>query len=335
MKHVSILIPQGGAVMGSIEGPHKLFTTVNEFMAGMGRPPLFDVHLVGISKDAQVYEGVFSAHPDQSIAELENTDLIVIPALKGDLNHAIELNGAFIPWILDMHEKGSDVASLCIGAFLLAATGLMSGKSCTTHWNYAPEFRKMFPDVNLLPENVITDEQGIYTSGGAYSYLNLIVYLIEKYGGRDLAVVAAKVFGIEIDRDNQSQFMIFRGLKDHDDDLVKRAQEYIEANYTQRITVDELASMLALGRRNLERRFKRATSNTVVEYMQRVKIEAAKMSLESSRENVNEVMYSVGYTDTKAFRSTFKRITGLSPVQYRQKYNRDFSTFGRAARLSN
>ncbi len=116
---------------------------------------------------------------------------------------------------------------------------------------------------------------------------------------------------------------MFRGQKDHEDEPIKKAQEFIESNFDDKISVDQLASMFALGRRNLERRFKKATSNTVVEYIQRVKIEAAKMSLETSRENVNEVMYKVGYTDTKAFRTTFKKFTGLSPVQYRNKYNRD------------
>jgi transcriptional regulator GlxA family with amidase domain len=188
---------------------------------------------------------------------------------------------------------------------------------------FAQEFRKMYPDVELVEDKIITDEHGIYSSGGAFSYLNLILYLIEKYASRDMAVVCAKIFQIDIDRSTQSPFVIFRGQKDHEDEPVKKAQEYIETNFQDKITVDHLASLLAVGRRNLERRFKKATSNTVAEYIQRVKIEAAKASLESSRENVNEVMYKVGYTDTKAFRTIFKRITGLSPMQYREKYNKE------------
>jgi transcriptional regulator GlxA family with amidase domain len=186
----------------------------------------------------------------------------------------------------------------------------------------ANDFRKMFPDVLLVEDKIITDEQGIYSSGGAFSYLNLILYIIEKYASRDIAVFMSKAFQIDIDRCSQSPFIMFNGQKAHEDEAVKKAQEFIEQNIENKITVDELASMLAVGRRALERRFKKATSNTVVEYIQRVKIEAAKKSLESSRENVTEVMYKVGYTDPKAFRITFKRITGLSPVQYRSKYNR-------------
>jgi transcriptional regulator GlxA family with amidase domain len=181
----------------------------------------------------------------------------------------------------------------------------------------------MFPDVNLVSEKIITDEGGIYSSGGANSFQNLILYLIEKYAGRDIAILCAKVYEIEIERDSQSSFIIFDGQKEHDDEPILKAQVFIENNFQQKITVDQLASMFALSRRNLERRFKKATSNTASEYLQRVKIEAAKLSLESSRENVNEVMWKVGYTDNKAFRTTFKRITGLSPMQYRNKYNRE------------
>src|SRR4029077_19907423 len=114
----------------------------------------------------------------------------------------------------------------------------------------------------------------------------------------------------------------FQGQRSHEDEPVKKAQEFIEKNFQDKITIDQLASMLSIGRRNLERRFKRATSNTVVEYIQRVKMEAAKKGLETYRKNINEVMYEVGYSDNKAFRTTFKKITGLSPVQYRNKYNR-------------
>jgi transcriptional regulator GlxA family with amidase domain len=173
-----------------------------------------------------------------------------------------------------------------------------------------------------VTEKIITDENGIYSSGGAFSYLNLILYLIEKFAGREIAVLSAKVFAIELERDNQLSFTIFQGQKGHDDEQIKKAQEFIEKNFQEKITVDQLTSLLAVGRRNFERRFKKATSNTVSEYIQRVKIEAAKLSLESTRENVNDAMYKVGYTDPKAFRVSFKKITGLSPIEYRNKYNR-------------
>ena len=320
MKSVTILVPKG-AILGSIEGPRQLLTGVNSYLASMNKPPLFKVELVGLSKETPLIRGMYTIRTDRVIHDVEKTDLLIIPAIDGDLRKGLEENAAFIPWISKQYAAGAEVASLCVGAFLLASTGLVNGKKCATHWVSANEFRRMFPDVNLVTERVVTDENGIYTSGGAYSYLMLVLYLIEKYAGRAAAVFCAKVFAIDIDRESQSPFMMFSGQKEHEDEAIKKAQSFIEGNFHQRITVDELASMFSLSRRNLERRFKRATSNTVVEYIQRVKIEAAKMSLESTSENVNEVMYKVGYTDTKAYRTTFKKITGISPIQYRTKYN--------------
>lgn len=324
MKHVSILIPSGDCSLTHIEATHMILHEVNKQRAARDLPALFDIQLVGIDKNSCIKKGLFSIHPDVNISEVEKTDLIIIPALQEkDMNLALQKNAAYLPWLSRQYKQGAEIASLCIGSFLLAATGLLDGKKCTTHWGFASEFKAMFPNVTIVPEKILIDESGIYSSGGALSFTNLIVYLIEKYAGRDMAIIISKIFMIDIDRDNQSPFIMFRGQKDHEDESIRRAQEFIEKNFTEKLTVDELATMLALGRRNLERRFKKATSNTVIEYIQRVKIEAAKMSLESSRENVTEVMYKVGYNDTKAFRTTFKKITGLSPIQYRSKYNRE------------
>lgn len=322
MKHVSILIPIGHTSLVNIEGSHQILSYVNEFLLGMGRKPLFNVELVGITPETKQTTGLFAVTSHRLLKDVARTDLIIIPAIHGDPAKAIQDNQEFVPWIIRQYQQGAEIVSFCIGSFFLASTGLLKGKQCATHWRSAHEFRKLYPDVNLVDDKIMTEEAGIYTSGGAYSYLNLLLYLIEKYAGRDIAILTSKTFMIDIDRDSQSPFIMFQGQKTHDDEPIKKAQEFIEKNFHEKITVDQLASMFALGRRNLERRFKKATSNTVVEYIQRVKVEAAKMSLESSRENVNEVMYKVGYTDTKAFRTTFKKITGLSPIHYRNKYNR-------------
>jgi len=324
MKHISILVPQG-AILGSIEGPRQVFTEVNAFLTRMGKPPIFKVELAGLSRSIPVYNGMYTVSTNRLTHDIHHTDLIIIPALEGDMVKNLENNQDFVPWIVQQYKAGAEVASLCVGAFLLASTGLITGRQCATHWMAANDFRRMFPEVNLVEDKIITDELGIYSSGGAFSYLNLILYLIEKYAGRDIAVFCSKAFQIDIQRDSQSPFIVFKGQKEHEDEPIKKAQEFIECNFGDKITVDQLADMLAIGRRNFERRFKKATSNTVVEYIQRVKMEAAKMSLESSRENVNEVMYNVGYTDPKAFRTTFKRITGMSPLQYRSKYNREIA----------
>jgi transcriptional regulator GlxA family with amidase domain len=325
MKHVSILIPRGHTSLVNIEGTHQILSEVNSLRVERGNTPLFKIQLVGLVRETDQPSGLFTVKPDVLLKDVTKTDLIFIPALHGDQKKAAELNREFISWIVKQYDAGAEIASFCIGSFFLAATGLLDGRQCTTHWRFVNEFRNMFPEAHVVDDKIITEENGIYTSGGAYSYLNLIIYLIEKYAGRDIAILISKAFMIDIDKVSQSPFIIFQGQKEHADEPVKKAQEFIEQNYQEKITVDQLATMHALSRRNLERRFKKATANTVTEYIQRVKIEAAKKYFETKRENINEVMYSVGYADTKAFRTTFKKITGLSPIQYRNKYNRELA----------
>lgn len=323
MKHVSILIPQGHFSLVNVEGTHQILSWVNEFLQQTDRHPLFKIQLVGLSRVATQTNGLFSINPDVLVTEVAKTDLIFLPAVHGDVETNLKQNEALINWIVKQYKNGAEVVSFCIGSFILASTGLLNGRPCSTHWRTANEFRKLFPEVNLMDDKIMTEADGIYTSGGAYSFTNLLMYLIEKYAGRDVAVTAAKTFMIDIDRTSQSPFIIFAGQKAHQDEAVLKAQQYIEQYFATRITVDELSENLGVGRRTFERRFKKATSNTVIEYIQRVKIEAAKKQLETGRKTVSEIMYDVGYTDTKAFRDVFKKVTGLSPVDYRNKYNKE------------
>ena len=321
MKHVSILVPES-SVIEAIADPRYMLNAVNQFLQSAGKEPLFHVQLVGLKDEIKLDNSLFSVHTDALLKDIEHTDLIIVPALSGDMKNSIELNKEMIPWITEQYHNGAEVASLCLGAFLLASTGLLKGKQCSTHWLFANDFRMMFPDVELVDGCIITEENGLYSSGGANSYWNLLLYLVEKYTDRDIAILASKFFAIEIDRNSQNAFMMFHGQKEHEDDEIKKAQDFIEDNFQEKISVDQLADQVAVGRRSFERRFKKATNNTVMEYIQRVKIEAAKRSFERSRKNINEVMFDVGYTDTKAFRTIFKKITGLTPIEYRNKYNK-------------
>lgn len=321
MKNVSILVPET-AIIEAVADPLYMFKAVNQFLQAAGKKALFNVQLVGLTKEVKLHGSLFTVHIDKLLKEVKKTDLIFVPAISGDIPTALQLNKKSIPWIVDQHKKGAEVASLCIGAFLLAATGLLDGKKCSTHWNAANEFRMMFPNVELVDGSIITEDNGVYSSGGANSYWSLLLHLVEKYTDRETAILASKYFAVDIDRNSQAAFAMFQGQKEHADEAIKEAQEYIEKNIDNRIAVDELADMVALGRRSFERRFKQATNNSVLEYIQRVKIESAKRSFENSRKNINEVMYNVGYTDTKAFRTVFKKVTGLTPVEYRNKYNK-------------
>lgn len=319
MKKIFILVPET-AVPSGVTGPRYLFTTANQFLQASGKNPLFEVRLVGEKREVRMQDGAYSVSTQALLNETGQGDLVIIPPIFGDMSASIKLNEGTLPWIANQYHNGAEVASLCVGAFLLASTGLLNGKKCSTHWAYYNEFKDKFAEVEVVDGGVITEEQGIYSSGGAHSFWNLLLYILEKYTDRDTAILASKYFAIDIDRESQAAFMMFTGQKDHNDEAVKQAQEYIEQNYQEKLTVDELADRVAVSRRSFERRFKQATDNTVIEYLQRVKIEAAKRSFESTRKNITEVMFDVGYSDTKAFRNVFKKITGLTPVEYRNKY---------------
>lgn len=321
MKTIYILVPEK-AVLQAVADPQYCFNTVNEFLQVSGKDPLFKVQLVGAQKQVAFSSSQFSVTVDLLLGETGVADLVITPALFGDMDKAIQANTKMAEWLTWQYKEGAEIASLCVGAFLLAATGLLNGKKCSTHWGYTNTFREMFPEVVLQDGCIVTEENRIYTSGGATSYWNLLLHLVEKYTDRHTAVLVSKYFAIDIDRNSQSAFAIFTAQKNHKDQEVRKAQDYIERNIEERLTIDDIAAFVALGRRSLERRFKQATNNSVLEYIQRVKIEAAKKSFESSRKNINEVMYDVGYTDTKAFRTTFKKITGLTPIEYKNKYNK-------------
>jgi transcriptional regulator GlxA family with amidase domain len=321
MKHVSILVPEQ-SVLQAIADPQYLFSAVNQFLSIMGKQPLFKVELVGANKEIKLNEGMFSVHADKLLQEVNKTDLVFIPALFGDMSVAVKKNQNLVSWINGQYANGAEVASLCVGAFLLGSTGLLDGKKCSTHWGFQNEFREMYPNITVVDGSIITEEERIYSSGGANSYWNLLLHLVEKYTDRETAVLASKYFAIDIDRDSQTAFAMFKGQKNHDDAEVKKAQDYIENNFKDKISIDDLADYVAVGRRSFERRFRKATHNSVLEYIQRIKIEAAKRSFENGRKNINDVMFDVGYTDTKAFRTTFKKITGLTPIEYRNKYNK-------------
>lgn len=321
MKHISVYIPKGHYSMVNIEGAYQMFNWVNSYYGQINKSPIFNIELIGIEKSSTQTNGLFTINPQRLIKDVKHTDLIIIPAIHGDLKDNLKANAELLPWLVKQYNQGAELVSFCIGTFYLAASGLLNGKPCSTHWQYANEFRAMFPKAILMDDKIMTESNGIYTSGGAYSFTNLMIYLIEKYAGREMAVMASKGFMIDIDRESQSPFMMFKGQKTHKDIEILEAQNYIEQNYNTKITVDELCGNSNVARRTFERRFKKATANTVLEYIQRVKIEAAKKELEHGRKTVNEVMYEVGYNDTKAFRDVFKKITDMTPIDYRNKFS--------------
>lgn len=319
MMQIAVFVPEHG-VIEAITPPFRSFNTANEFLVAFGKEPKFNVEYVGLNKYVSANNGEYTVKTDRLLKDVKHTDLLIIPPTFGDTQRGIDANADAIPLFTKLYKNGSSLASLCIGAFLLAETGLLNGKKCSTHWANIDEFKAKYPEVEVEDGAIITEYDTIYSSGGASSLWNLILYLIEKYSDRETAVLISKYFALDIGRESQASFAIFRGQRNHDDDEIQKVQDHIEKNYEEKLTIESLAALINSGRRTFERRFKKATNNTAIEYIQRVRIEAAKKFFEASRKNVGEVMFDVGYTDTKAFREVFKKITGLTPIEYRNKF---------------
>jgi len=326
MKHITIVAPDGQtnlSTVACVAGAYEIFTRADDYFRNTGGKKTFNIEIAGVQNNTVLAGGLFSVKPHKLISEIDKTSLILIPSLGNNFEQAQKGNLEIVEWIKKQYKNGSEIATMCSGAFMLASAGILDGKNCSTHWNYADKFRTLFPKVNLQTDELITDENGIYTNGGAYSFLNLVIYLVEKYYDRQTAIFCSKLFQIEMDRQSQSPYIIFNGQKQHGDEMVQEAQVYIESQLNEKISVANLSSKFFIGRRNFDRRFIKATGNTPLEYAQRVKIESAKKSFETTRKTINEVMYEVGYSDLKAFREVFRKFTGLSPLVYRSKYNKD------------
>ena len=323
MKKIAITVPKGEVMPSAIIGAYFLLTQADFFCQQNGRPPAFTVKIVGHKNQVKLYDGSFSVRTEYFKKSSEVFDLLIVPGFTCEMEAPIQENQDLIIWMKKQHlDHGTELASMCTGAFLLAATGLLDGKKCTSHWAFEQSFRQFFPKVNFLPEHIVTDDNGFYASGGAYSSLNLILYLIEKFCGKDTAIWTSKVFQLDIDRKSQKPFVIFNQQKSHPDEPIGQVQSFIEQHFAEPLTVQGLAERFAFSSRNFIRRFKEATGNTPIEYIQRVRIEAAKRLLETTQKNVGEVIFESGYSDTKTFRAVFKKHTGISPSVYKGKYGR-------------
>ena len=320
MKHVSIL-PLHDATLASIDSSHQLFSRVNDFMRYQGKSAFYDIEIAGLVKNTKLSNGLYTIKTTRTISQIERTDVIVLPLLCGDFTRAIQENKKYTDWLIAQYHKGAEVVCLCVGSFYLASTGLLDNRKCAVHWAAKNEFKEMFPGIKVVEDGIITDEERIYTCGGGYSYLNLLLYVFERHLGREISVLASKMFEIDIERKSQNPFVIFTGQKNHGDELVLKAQEFIENNPTESYTVDSICDKFYIGRRTLERRFKKCTGNSILEYIQRVKVEFAKRHLEAGQKTVNEIIYETGYNDVDAFRKIFKKFTDLAPVDYRKKYS--------------
>ncbi len=322
---VSILAFDGCAAISSL-GTYDLLKKANTFYQMSNpenREDIFDVELVGVNSKSVPEVGGVSIQTTTTITSIKRTDLVIIPAVDDRVEAAIENNRKCLSWIKNMYKNGADIASICTGCFILAETGLLDNRSATTHWIMQDEFTARYPAVDLKIQSIIVDEGRLCSSGGATSFINLVLHLIEKHCSRDLAVLCSKIFLADANKGSQNNYAIFRPQKNHDDEDILKVQNYIEKNLAHTLDTVKLSSVVAQSKRTFIRRFKKATGNTPLEYVQRVRVEAAKKELESSSNNIAEIIHSVGYEDYSSFRKIFQRYTGFPMSKYRSRYRMD------------
>lgn len=320
MRRVTIFISEN-VTLSSIGIPLDVFNATGVFwnMLNESEPtPFFDVRTASIDGNPiKTYFG-HEIKPDLSIQDAGGSDTIIIPPADATDILAPEV----ISWLIESHKRGAHIASVCLGAFLLAQTGLLDNKRATTHWGYENLFRKQFPRVKLEPEKLITDEGDLFTSGGANAGGDLALYLIAKYAGKEAAYQTARIMVMDADRVSQSPYSTFRFDKSHGDTQILDIQLWLEQNFNKDVTVNQLAEKAGMSRRTFERRFKDITGDSPRRCIQRIRVEKAKQFLEMGGKTFDEITCLVGYEDSSTFSRVFKKSTGLSPNLYKRKYSK-------------
>ena len=281
---------------------------------------LFDVRLVGLNSSPVACRDGVHLHPSAQVDDISFVDLVVVPGLDDDLAASFESNRAWVPLLFKWHGAGARIASSCTGAFLVADAGLLDGRPATTHWLFADELARRYPRVQVSMDRMIIDTGEIITSGGATAFLNLVLYLVERFGGHERANLAAKVLLVDGHRPSQLPYIAFSPRRAHTDGIVHRVQQHIDLHLDEPLRIGELASTFGISSRGLSRRFTTATGRGPQAYLRHMRVEHAKRLLETTDEPVESVRRLVGYRDSAAFRRAFKDSTGVAPSEYRTAY---------------
>jgi len=320
MMRFVLVIPNGENSPLAITGVSTIFALARRH----GLPLRF--RIVSAQDSKTIDCGYLNLTADAHIDDDLNPDVIILPSVVGNPESSLSLNTHLVSWLRDMRKKQTKIASLCTGAYLLAKTGLLDGMEASSHCQAIPDLQKRFPRVKWLPEKIITDAKGLYTSGGTLSSFNLLIYLLAKYFDRQTAHHIAQFIQLDYPRASQRPFFIVSNQKNHDDELILRIQDYLEEHAATFVNLDTLSWNFGLSRRSLNRRFKAATGDTPRTYIQRIKVEQVKQWLESENLSIAEAIQRIGYTDEKAFRALFKRMSGCSPSEYQKKFNQLYAS---------
>jgi transcriptional regulator GlxA family with amidase domain len=282
--------------------------------------PRFRVRAVSLDGHATRHSIPVQLQPEGTLASVKRTDLIVVPTAEFDLDASNRANAVLIPWLRRWYARGASIAGICTGVSLLAEAGLLDGRPATTHWAMVGEFRRRYPAVDWQPDRFVTESGRIFCGGGVYSAIDLSLYLVERYGGHELAVETAKALLLETPRMWQSGYGAEPPRSAHDDDAIKRAQDWLFRNFKQEVSLDDLAARVGMSPRNFARRFAAATGETPLGYLHRLRIDAARHLLETRGKSIADVSQAVGYDDLGFFRRLFKRHTGAPPQAYRARF---------------
>ena len=281
---------------------------------------VFDVRLAGLDSGTVSCRDGVSLQPSAVAADISAPDLVVVPGLDDDLATSFAENRGWVPWLTKWHAGGAKIAGSCTGAFLVADAGLLNGRPATTHWMFAGELRRRYPSVDVTAGRMIVDNGDVITSGGATAFLNLVLYLVERFAGHDRANLAAKVLLVDGHRPSQLPYIAFGRERTHDDLIVHQVQQHIDLHLGEPLQITELASRFGLSERTLSRRFTAATGRGPRAYLQHARIQHALRLLETGSDPIDQVRRRAGYNDPAAFRRVFKQATGLPPRGYRDAY---------------
>jgi len=322
MIDVTVLFLDGTFSSTAI-GPMEVFTHTGELwnaFTGIPPAPRFRVTTASADGRAVACDGPIQIRPIASLSAVRKTDLIFIPSTGPSLNDVVERNASVVPWLRRWHKRGALLASVCSGVGLLAATGLLDGRRATTHWGVVEQFRRKYPRVHWMPELMVTEDGPFYTGGGVNASLDLALYLVEKLCGHDVAMQSAKALLIETPRAWQAGFGIVPLKTEHSDEPISSAQDWMHENFHRDFPLEAPARRVGMSLRNFVRRFKQATGDSPLNYLQKLRVAAAKRLLESDHRTMQEISHAVGYEDVAYFRSLFQRHTGVSPSAYREKF---------------
>ena len=282
MKNLGLIIPFDYKLL-SVAAILDVFDTVNRIYAENHRELPLAINIIQTPEQIKKDSNFFHGYPVTSITSDFVADIVLIPSFTtSNLKETLSKNQIYIPWIQEQFRAGAEIASFCTGAFLFASTGLLNGKTATTHVDASHTFASSFPLVLVKPDQTVTADGRCYTSGGSTSTFQLLILLVQKYCGNDIAIRIAKIFAIDLDRYTQSYFSTFRPNYTHNDDLVMRIQREIETNYVDINTIDGIIKDLPASRRNIVRRFKKETGIPPIEYLQNIRIETARRQLEQT-----------------------------------------------------